>query len=285
MIPLHQLVAPLNCQFTLSANDDAIYYGTGAGVGAVWQILNAELVLQFVEIDDDKFNHSDPTVPRYIASKTYRQVSSTLAKGSSGQQEILVGLRCASLTQLIARFRNQASATQGANGTASYRLGSSVSPNLNSYYWRVGNEIIPRKPVYLQNGVFAGTGAESYAEVSKSFHGLGSSLCNGSITHHQYNVIDPSNNASSNWITAYGPLAKTALTGPDTANNAFSISTELEVFSNRSDTILTGLSTLNAPVYLSLNIQTGTSTSYVVDIFGQMDVVLVIEQGVMRSVF
>jgi hypothetical protein len=65
--------------------------------------------------------------------------------------------------------------------------------------------------------------------------------------------------------------------------NAFSISTELETFSNRTDTILCGIDTLNSPLYLSLNIGTAipASTSITVDIFAQMDVILEIQNGQM----
>lgn len=287
MLPVKDLSAPINCQFVLSAKDDAIYYGL-AGAGANWQLINCEMVCVFVEINDEKFNRTDPSIPRYISSKTYRQTSATLAVGSVGQTDLLVGLRAASLTQLIARFRNQANATQGANNTASYRLSSSVNPNISSYYWRVGNELVPRKPVYLINGVYCGTGAEGYAEVSKAFHGLGSTICNGSISHQQYNVIDMlANNAlygTNNWNTAFLPKAKGADGLPDTAGNAFSISTELEIFSNRSDTILTGISTLNAPLYLTLNILTATTPNpYTVDIFGQMDMILVLQDGTLSA--
>ena len=53
MLPIGKIQgAPIRCEFTLSQNDDAIYYGT-AGAGAVWQIVGAEMELCFVEIQDD----------------------------------------------------------------------------------------------------------------------------------------------------------------------------------------------------------------------------------------
>jgi hypothetical protein len=279
MIPLKDLSSTLNVQFWLSNNDDAIYYGT-AGAGATWQIVNAELCCQFVEINDDHFNSSSGT--QYISTQSYRHVSSYLPAATSGQIDVLVGLRCSSLNQLIARFRPHSAAVQGVNATAAYRKSSSVSPNLSSYYWKVGTEMIPRKPVYLLNGSFCGTGAEGFAEISKSWHALGSMVCNGSITHTMYNV---SRDAISGFAAMYGPTAKNATAVPDTAYNAFSLATELSVFSNKQDTILSGISTLNAPLYLTLVINNGATaaSNFVVDIFGGLDMILVIENGIMSS--
>jgi hypothetical protein len=280
MIPLKDLTGTINLQFFLAANDDAIYYGT-AGAGATWQILNAEMVCCFVEIEDDAFNHSDPRMPQYISSQTYRQVSSTIPNGAVGEQDLLIGLRASSLTQLIARFRNQAAAVQGANATASYRLSSSVAPGaLGSYYWRVNNQYIPQKPVYFLNGSLIGTGAEGMAEISKAFHALGSIICNGSISHSMYNVAQV---ATQGFTLANAPSAIGAAGTLSTAYNAFSISNELQTFSNRNDTILSGINTQNSPLFLVLNITTATTSALVCDIYGQMDIVLVIQDGQMSA--
>jgi hypothetical protein len=55
------------------------------------------------------------------------------------------------MTSLYARFRNQASALQGANATAAYRKSSSVILNFSSYA-RIGASLYPNKPVFLING-------------------------------------------------------------------------------------------------------------------------------------
>ncbi len=70
---------------------------------------------------------------------------------------------------LYARFRNQATAAQGQNANAAYRKGSSINPNLSSYYFRIASSLYPNKPVFLVNNTNIGTGAEGYAELLKSF--------------------------------------------------------------------------------------------------------------------
>ena len=298
MLPLKDLSAPINVQFVLSMNDDAIVYGAG-GNATSWQIVNAELVCCFVEIDDDRFNVSDRTIPQYISSKSYRYASYTIPANSVGQLDILVPIRASSLTQLITRFRNQANAVQGANATCAYRLSSSVSPNLSSYQWRISDRLFPQKPVYLyngSNGTLVGSAGEACAELSKSFHAIGSTICNGSISHDMYNVavsalgnVLPAYKPNGSAGTVYNPVGPVLDVLPtyDTWGNAFSIAQELEIFSNRNDTILCGVDTRGGnPIVLSLVIaSTIGAGSIVADTFGQFDVIFKIEQGQMSAQF
>ncbi len=284
MIPVGALSSPLRMEFFLSANDDAIYYGTTAGTGTYWTITGVEFCATFVELYDDVMSSMfHQGVPQYISTKTYRQASTFLPSATSGEWTTLVPFRCASLTALYARFRNQATATQGASNTASYRKGSSINPNLSSFYFRVGSSLMPNKPIYLTNGSVVGTGNEAYAELLKSFHALSSSIGNAGILHNQYNVAQAS---SQGWATAYAPGNKSqgAL---DTCNNAFAIGIELESFSNRSDTILSGVSTLNSQVYFTGTVASGSTAgaNCTVDFFSQMDMILVITDGVMSAKF
>jgi len=156
----------------LAANDDAIYYGT-AGAGAIWQINNVEFECCMVDIQDDNFNiPSTPNVPEYISTQTFRNAPVFLPQATAGEFNTMLPFKCASLCALYARFRNQASAVQGANATAAYRKGSSINPNMSSFYFKIANNIYPNKPVYLTNGSVVGTGSEAYAELLKSFHAL-----------------------------------------------------------------------------------------------------------------
>jgi len=142
--------------------------------------------------------------------------------------------------------------------------------------------VVPQKPVYLYNPNLVGSGAEGFAEIAKSFHAIGSVLCNGSITTSMYNVA--LNAGVGSWITGFGPLGTSTYPIVTTFGNAFSISQELETFSNRTDTILCGINTNNAPIYLSLNLFGATIADAVtVDIFAQMDVILEISDGQMRA--
>jgi hypothetical protein len=299
MLPIGQLSAPIRMEFYLSSNDDAIYYGV-AGLGAIWQLVNVEFCACYVEIQDDNIvPQSDPNTPEYISTKTYRQTSTYLPAATSGEFTVMVPFRCASLTALYARFRNQSTAVQGVNLTAAYRKSCSINPNISNWYFRIGSSIYPNKPVYLINGSLVGSGAEGYAELLKSFHSLASVTGNTSIMNNQYNVCagvpNVGNTASlpiQGWSIPYPPGIKQN-GAQDTHNNAFMIGLECESFSNRSDTILSGISTLNSQVFFTASIQNGatmggggpTPFNYTLDMFAQMDMILVIQNGLLTAKF
>ena len=284
MLPLGQLMAPIRCEFVLASNDDALYYGTG-GAGCIWQLINVELCCCFVEIQDDSLSpHLNFGEQEYISTKTYKQSSTFLPRATSGEVTCLIPFRCASLSGIYARFRPFVSNVQGANATAAYRKSASVNPNFSQAYFRIGGSMYPPKPINLISST-SGTGAEGYAELQKSFHALGSSTCNGSIMYNYYNVATT---ATQGWSVNYGPNAKTGYV-IDSHANAFSIGLELESFSNRSDTIMSGVSTLNSQIYFTGTVYNGLMTGgtgtydMTIDFFGCMDMILVIENGIMSA--
>jgi hypothetical protein len=286
MIPVGELYNPIRAEFYLAANDDAIYYGTAAA-GAVWQIVNAELVVCYVEIQDDLYN-TNPEETQYISTTTYKHASTTLTKNQGGEFTTLLPFRAASITGLYGRFRPYGNAVQGVNASAAYRKGASICPMMSSYYYRIGSAIYPNKPIYITNGNLVGTASESYAELLKSFHQLSSSIGNSSITHYQYNV-QPS--ATQGMNQCYGPAKNSQNVG--TSNNAFAIGLECQSMSNRNDLILSGISTLNSQIYFTGIIASGkyssgtadglTGFDYVFDNWAQMDMILVIQGGVMSA--
>lgn len=287
-LPVGALNAPIRMELYCSPNDDAIYYGS-SGAGASWTISNVEFDVCYIELYDDVMNDQfHQGIPQYISSTTWRQASTYMPASTSGEFTTLLPFRCASLNGLYARFRNYATAVQGANATAAYRKGSSINPNLSSYYFRVGSSIYPNKPVYLNNGTIVGTGAEAYAELLKSFHSLSSGIGNTAIFYNQYNVAPT---AVNGWASNFIPGTKTNASVQDTSNNAFAIGLELQSFSNRNDTILSGVSTLNSQIYFTGVVQSGqtvggTATyNYTIDFFANMDVILVILDGVMSAKF
>jgi len=128
----------------------------------------------------------------------------------------------------------------------------------------------------------AGTGAEGYAELIKSFHALSSINGNTTLTSQQYNVAQT---ATLGW-TLCPPPANTATT-IGTHYSAFAVGLELQSFSNRSDTILSGISTLNSQVYFTGVINTGQTAvaNQTLDFFAMMDMILVIQDGIMSAKF
>jgi hypothetical protein len=299
MIPIGKLHAPIRVELYLSPNDDAIYYGL-SGAGAVWQIVNVEFCACYVEIQDDSLDtHLGPGEQEYISTTTYRQASTYMPATTAGEFTTLLPFRAASITGLYARFRNFSTSVQGDNATAAYRKGSSINPNLSFYYFRIGSSIYPNKPVYLINGSLVGSGAEAYGELLKSFHALSSTIGNTALTYPSYNVCAT---ATQGWAVNYVPGSKAvtlataaggagAVPAIDTHGNAFAIGIECQSFSNRNDTILSGISTLNSQIYFTGGIYTGTTAggannyNYTIDFFSQMDMVLVMQDGILSAKF
>jgi hypothetical protein len=284
MLPISALKVPLRVELFLSANDDAIYYGT-AGAGATWQIVNLEMELCYVEIDSDTplVNTNEPI---YISGSTYRQASATLTAAQSGEWTTLLPFRFSSMNSIYARFRNMASAGQGLNATAGYRLSSSINPNIGNWYYRIGQGLYPSKPVYLMNGVLVGSGNEAMAELQKSFHSLATVTGEPAYNTREYNVA-PNAYTNGLWQQSFQPASK-QLGNVDTFANAFSIGLELQTFSNTSDTILCGTNTQNTQMFFTANIYSGLfaggagppAYNYTVDFFAGYDFVLEIRDGV-----
>jgi hypothetical protein len=283
MIPLGKLTSPIRLEFYTAENDDAIYYGT-SGAGAKWQLLNVELCCCYVELLDDNFDQDRGI--EYISTTTYRNTSTTIQANTSGEITALIPFRAASIKSLYARFLPFVSNVQGVDASAAYRKSASINPNFSSYSFRVGSSIYPNKPVYLFSSQQQ-TGSEAYTELLKSFHALSSTQVNTSLLFNNYNVCA---DARGGWKVNHTPGSQNSKTG--TFANAFCIGLELESFSNRNDTILSGVSTLNSQIYFNANIISGATCggasnyTYTGHFFSHMDCILVIDEaGVMSAKF
>ena len=298
MLPVGKLTSPIRMELYLANNDDAVYYGT-AGAGCQWQISNVEFEACYVELQDDSLDMQlAPGQEEYISTITYKQSSTYLPAATAGEFTTLLPFRAASITALYATFRNLTTAVQGADASAAYRKSSSISPNINFFYYRIGSSLYPNKPIYCNNGALVGKGSEAYAELLKSFHALSSSIGNSAIPYQSYNVAATADEA---YALAYVPGTKkfanaTATASGsvpviDTHGNAFCLGLECQSFSNRNDTILSGISTLNSQIYFTAGIVSGTDCggtngyNYTIDFFAQMDMVLILRDGILTARF
>jgi hypothetical protein len=288
MIPVGLLRSPITLQIYTAANDDAIKFDT-AGVGATWQIVNVEFIATFIELYDQQFDMNvQPGMPLYISTKSWRESGFTINAGTTGEFTNILSFRHASLCNILGRFRNQSSAVQGVNASSAYRLSSSVNPNISSYYFKIGNAIVPNKPVYLYNGTLVGNGSEAFSELLKSIHSFSSIAGNTAFNSNSYNVAISSN---GQWNAAFGPGVAGGVKSrgiADTFANAFAIGQEFESFAHKSDTILSGISTLNTNLFFTMNIISGANTgasNIVAEFYAQFDMILVIMDGQISSKF
>jgi len=138
--------------------------------------------------------------------------------------------------------------------------------------------------VYCFNTALTGNGSEAFAEMLKSFHSLDTVHGNSAITSQQYNVtsIAGAGVNMGNWIAAYAINTTKAAGQLDSANNAFCIGQEFESFCHKSDTILSGLSTLNTNLFFTYGIVSGGNTGASVitaEFYAQYDLILVLQDG------
>lgn len=242
-----------------------------------WSIINAELVLEIIELSDtsqqivDSF--SPPDKPIYIHSNEWRYFSNTLPSGTTGNFTSLVSARYNSLKSLV--LLPQLSSDMTTKNC--YSVSSRINPNIISYLWRVGGSIIPNKSVTLRNDNTTGSYSEAYVEVLKTFHGFNNTLYRPLIGSLEYCVWDQATNAT---------LGITTKSGTTTSfYNGFAIAQELEVYSTRNDVILQGVNTIGQNVFFDCNIDTtGPTAAYTLNFFANFDVILVIENGIMRMI-
>ena len=242
-----------------------------------WTIINAELVLEIIELSDtsqqivDSFSPSDR--PIYIHSNEWRYFSNTLPSGTTGNFTSLVSARYNSLKSIILLPQLSSDITT----KNAYSVSSRINPNIISYLWRIGGSIIPNKSVTLRNDNTTAGFSEAYVEILKTFHGLNNTLYRPMIGDAEYNVWDQA---------ASTPLGIVTKSGTTTSYlNGFAIGCELEVYSTRNDVILQGINTIGQNVFFDCNIDTtGPTAQYTLNFFANFDVILGIENGVMRMI-
>ncbi len=276
MLPLGELNDDIRLEFTFESQ----IVGMCAAAGTPnWSIIDFEIEAVFVELSDEgqqMVNSTfSPERPIYLHGNSWRHYVQTLPANQAGGFSYLVPARFASLKTLVVCPRRSTEVT----ANVAYSVSSRVNPNIAFYNWRVGSAIIPQKMVYLENLNSTGSYSEVFAEIMKAFHSLDNPANSSSVNQAMFNVCD---NVPAN-------LAQTGVmqgqTGVNSCQNAFAISTELELFSQRSDLLVSGLNTLSTQVFFEGTINTAPTVSYTLDFYANYDVILVIENGIMSAKF
>lgn len=273
MIPIGKLRGDLELQVLL----ETLVKSVVTASTTPWSILNAELVLQIIELSDTSQqivdSMSPPDQPIYIHSNEWRYFSNNLPSGQTGNFTSLISARYNSLKSIVCLPQKSTE----IGDKASYSLSSRINPNIINYVFRIGTTIVPAKMVVLRNDNTTAGFAESYMEVLKSLHGCNNLLYNQLIGAAEYNIWDQ---AAS---TPLG-IAQASATAVS-YNNGFAIAQELEVYTSRNDVILQGINTIGQNVFFDCTIDTtGPTSAYTMSFFANFDVILIIENGIMRMV-
>jgi hypothetical protein len=221
---------------------------------------------------------TSPDQPIYIHSNAWRHYTSNLPAGTAGGYSTLVPARFASLKSLVLCPRRGAD----INANVSYSVGSRVNPQISSYWWRLGPNVIPSKSVTLMNGALTGCYAEGFLEIQRAWHSVNSAANASCMPSTSYNICDgtPSDPTVPN-TKIKGAVA----VGTGNHVSAFAIAQELESFSQRTDVLLSGTNCLSSQIFFESNILKQTSGSYTLDFFANFDQILVLERGLLSVRF
>ena len=272
----------IRIEISLESNDAAVCYANAYSNG--WTILNVELEAQIIELQNEGIEMinsvTPPDQPIYLHSSRYSHTTATIPKDSTGVNTFLVPARYASLKSLWCLPRRS---TEIVSSLA-YSLSSRINPNFQSWYWRVGSLLIPQKPVTISNASTTGSYAEGYTECIKAIHGLNNANYGSSIGITQYQIADAADTTVGDSTTTYAVLK--AYTAANSYKNAFIIGQELEVFSGRNDTLLSGMNTLGSQIFFEATIgSTGPTAGFTLNFFAFADCIYVIQDGLISCRF
>lgn len=280
MLPVGVLNDDIRLEFTLETNASGMVSGTAE---CVWNVLNVELVLTYVELSDEGMSLVNENGSIYdtvaLHGNSWRHYVSSLPAATSGTFSTLVPQRFASTKSLVCLPRRATEITDAL----SYSVSSRINPNIASYWWRLGSALIPTKYVTLANaGGLVASYAEGFMEIQKAFHSLGNTDMTGSLAFDFYNVADVAENA----VTGNGGVVGKS-TAANSFKNGFAIAQELETYANRSDTLLSGTNTLSQQTFFECNIgATAPATNYTLDFYSNYDQIIIKDnQGILSVRF
>lgn len=116
---------------------------TTAGATVQFTIDQIALNLFYIELDDDSVRLLGAPKVHYVHGVTQRTAGGQINSGSSGYQNILIGLRAKSVRQLFARFSESALTTAGSvNGIYDSKMPLATQMN----YLIAGKDRFPRYP-------------------------------------------------------------------------------------------------------------------------------------------
>ena len=146
------------------------------GTSPNWQILQPQLVLQYVEIEPHMAAELErATGGRYLVSTTsWRNYSSVLSTASRTADSILIPARYSSLRTLLSVWRNNTNISDGTKYNQIARVNpfyGGTSGLTSSIQWSIGSVLVPQSPLRF------GT-AETFLATQQAFHQL-SSITNG----------------------------------------------------------------------------------------------------------
>jgi len=264
-------------------SDNALVSNTTAA-GTTYLVTKYELNIETVTIRNTPeqylplFNN-----PRTIYPfKSYAYYSYTLTSTTSTAQ-IPIGIVASSVTGIYVKFRPDYNAVQGATTTSRYRLSSTCNPNLNSWSLSINGKKLPQNDITVIDS-YNGLATECFSELMKSYGSFSVIDANPSVFGFEYNVNELGTLTNTNLMNSKNGIL--TINAVNIANlsylNAFHLGKELELLSNRSDVLMSGIPCTSSNFYLTLKFIPGqtANSNYFVDIFVTYDGLLTVQDSI-----
>ena len=245
----------LRLELTLNSALRAFYQATGAIPDTDINVSDVSFELELLECSDQVMGMVADTVGNSVLlhSTGFRDYTGTVATGSSGNQVHLINARYSSLKSLYTMYLNY------NNAHAAYSTISRVKP-ISSYQLRINGGLVPQRPIK--------DNCQFFLEALLSIHNDPSSLMNkGQIPESQYIA----NHGDHTGLVSYA--------------NKFFASVPLDSIHGRDSLLMSGISTLNNPVFTEVELIGTTATNLFVVNFAEFDVILQIENGIVKVRF
>jgi hypothetical protein len=232
----------------------SIYPTTVAGTAAgtiSYTISDIELVLTIVDfgMEAEKVLEQASVVggKQYWKSVGYRSATATIPSGSGGTLDVLCGARAASCKAILMRNYFSAVSTSAANDKF-----DSFNPALTNYQVQLSGNLYPNKPIQFNQSP-----ASALAELQKTFSALNLVSFNTALSALNF---AKSTHTPSDTGMDYAVVATSASNGSTPLNPAECIlGIDLEACAREG--ILSGINSLNSPLFVRYNISGTTSAA------------------------
>lgn len=233
-----------------------------AGTTSNFSISNVELRYSIVQFDpavDQMISNVNGDGKFFLKTISWIGTSNTLSSGSQGLNESLYNIRVSSLKSLWSHFSGQDTA-KCVNG---WYDSIDLSSGNGSIGFTVAGAPVPTREVNLTNNK-----AEALMELRKALGSIYSKDNTMSINYSEWNYTDAS----------VGTVATTA----ETPGKWF-FGTNCERIYG-SNALLSGVSSMNAPITLRLTLGTATTQSYSVYVFGTYDLLIEVDTATRTAI-
>lgn len=253
-LPSLQLQMSLDTILPLSVYPTTVA-GTSAGTIS-YTASDFELVLTIVDfgMEAEKILEQSSVVggKQYWKAVSYRSATATIPNGTGGTVDILCGARAASCKSLLMRNYFSAISTSASNDKY-----DSFNPALSNYQIQLAGNLYPNKPIQFNQSP-----ASALAELQKAFSSLNLISFNTALSALNFAKSTHTPNDSA---MDYAVVATSASNGSTPLNPAECI-LAVDLESCAREGILSGINSLNSPLFVRYNIS-GTTNASISSIF------------------